>query len=223
MTTEDKITREKIIHAVLYITFTRSVDGTSLADIADNLGIQKASLYNHFPNRTAIINATTQWCCEFLHSISFATEQTFPDTKTCIVEDILKDIVYRWFKLNETEPLFQIYSFLHSEKYYSTEAARIILDCRRKIINQTTDTLLFLSAAQKITHVDHEAAEGNAIWFCGTIRDLLDTYLVDKKAKLRALPDIQSNSLFTLPPDDIVAYQEFELFIRQFCLFLNAK
>lgn len=223
MTSEDKITREKIIHAVLTISFSHSVDGTSLADIAEELGIQKASLYNHYPNRTAIIDATTQWCADFLNTVSFATEQLFPAPATESTEEVLKNIVYRWFKLNEAEPLFQIYSFLHSEKYYSTAAAQIILDCRRKIINQTAQTLLHLGATGRITPVTPEAAEGDAIWFCATIRDLLDTFLIDKKSKLRASPDTQPDCLFAPPPEDSAAYHEFELFIRQFCIFLNAQ
>lgn len=62
----EKITHEKIIHAVLDCAFIKSVGGTSLADIAGKLGIKKASLYNHYESREAMLDDTVHFCGEYL-------------------------------------------------------------------------------------------------------------------------------------------------------------
>ena len=62
----EKITHEKIIHAVLDCAIIKSVGGTSLADIAGKLGIKKASLYNHYESREAMLDDTVHFCGEYL-------------------------------------------------------------------------------------------------------------------------------------------------------------
>ena len=55
----EKITKESIIKSLLDTAFYKSAGGTSLSDIAESLGIKKASLYNHFESRSDIIERAT--------------------------------------------------------------------------------------------------------------------------------------------------------------------
>ena len=58
-------TREKILSAAQSLIQTRSFEGFSFQDIADEVGIRKASLYHHFPSKDdvalAVLERATNW------------------------------------------------------------------------------------------------------------------------------------------------------------------
>ena len=75
------LSRDVIIKSVLHAAFIRSPGGISLSDVADELNIKKASLYNHFYNREDIIESTLDFCGKYYLSITFAP----PDVRiTCV-------------------------------------------------------------------------------------------------------------------------------------------
>lgn len=82
----EKITKESIIKSLLDTAFYKSAGGTSLSDIAESLGIKKASLYNHFESRSDIIEQTTSSCAEYLKSISFIPAE---------IENVAKNILLK--------------------------------------------------------------------------------------------------------------------------------
>lgn len=53
-------TRERIIHKSLELFTERGYEGTTLAAIAQRIGIQKPSLYAHFANKEALFLATVK-------------------------------------------------------------------------------------------------------------------------------------------------------------------
>ncbi|MDX6152584.1 TetR/AcrR family transcriptional regulator [Marinococcus sp. PL1-022] len=53
-------TRERIIHTSLELFTERGYEGTTLAAIAGQIGIQKPSLYAHFANKEALFLATVK-------------------------------------------------------------------------------------------------------------------------------------------------------------------
>lgn len=123
----EKITKESIIKSLLDTAFYKSAGGTSLSDIAESLGIKKASLYNHFESRSDIIEQTTSSCAEYLKSISFIPAEIENVAKKYPVETVLKGIVSRYVKMHEKAPLFQIYTFVESQKYFDIKTARQVL------------------------------------------------------------------------------------------------
>lgn len=58
----ERISKQRIIEAFVSESFTRGAEGTSLSDIAAALGIKKSSLYNHYPNREAIVSDALSYC-----------------------------------------------------------------------------------------------------------------------------------------------------------------
>ena len=68
------ISREKIISAFLFCAFDKNVGATSLQDIAEYLGIKKASLYNHFAGRDEMYAATLEYCRDYCERLSFIPE-----------------------------------------------------------------------------------------------------------------------------------------------------
>ena len=220
MPATEKVTKEKIIRAVLDSAFDKSVGGTSLADISEKLGIKKASLYNHYESRDAMIDDTVAYCSETLRKTSFipadmvATAQKYP------AETVLKGIVNRWFKLNEKEPLLQVAVFVESEKYFSNQAAAIVTETRAKLIEQTVSALKSLADAQKISALDDAGAKEYASLFVSALRDLLDTHLTDKKVQIRSNPETGSDTLFAAPAEE-PDYADIDRLVERFCALLK--
>lgn len=217
----EKITQEKIIRAVLDTSFNKSVGATSLADIADNLGIKKASLYNHYSNREAILEDTTRWCGDYMRKTTFIPTDMDSTARKYPADTVLKGLVNRWLKMNEKEPLFQIYSFLESEKYFSSSTAKIVAEGRAKLIDQTTSALCSLVAAKKIKPLDAAAAHSAAVWFASSIHDLLDNYLVTRKSDIRSNPQTGEGALFSSLPSPAADFTEIDHLVEQFCILLK--
>ena len=201
MAKTEKITREKIILAFLESCFEKNAGGTSLSDVAGRLGIKKASLYNHYESRDAMVEDTLRWSGEYMKRTYFIPSDIDAISRKYSAETVMKGIVNRWFKLNEKEPLFQIYSFVESEKYISNAAAEISQESREKLISQTATAFLSLSAAGKIAQITEEKAVQISKMYTGIVMSFLDSYLTDKKIQIRTNPETGEGSLFAPPQE----------------------
>lgn len=212
----EKITREKIIYAVLDCAFVKSVGGTSLADIASKLGIKKASLYNHYSSREAMLEDTVRFCGEYIKKTTFIPSEMDATAKKYSPQTVLKGLVHRWIKLNEKEPLLQIYSFIESEKYFTPEAAAIAKESKQKLLTQTTVALKSLMEAKKISPAtDNQTARRSEI-FTNMLYSLLDSYIVEKKNFIRTNPQSGEGELFNslpLEPD----FNKTDALLEEFC------
>lgn len=197
----ERLTKDKIIQAVLDTTFYQSVGATSLTDIANALHIKKASLYNHFDNREDLLSQTTASCSEYIDSISFIPQDVQGVAKKYSPETVLKGMVNRYFKMHEKNPLFQIYTYLQSTKYFDPEAAKIVKRWNEKMIEDTEKVLEALAAEKKLVL---SAASGfsAATWFCNGVNQLLEIHLLEKKKIVIQNPASGEGELFSLPTDD---------------------
>ena len=216
-----KVSKEKIINAVLSCSFEKSVGGTSLSDIAGKLGIKKASLYNHYKSRDEMISDTVKYCGEYLKKIYFIPSDIESIAKKYSAGSVLKAIVNRWFKLNEKEPLLQINSFLESEKFYSDDVVQIISGQRKKITGQTALTLKKLSEAGKIIQITDGQALAYAGILSGTMQECLSAFIMKKKHEIRCSPDFGEDSLFSSVPSESSNYNEIDRIVLDFCQLLK--
>ncbi len=202
MSAPAKITKEKIINAVLSCSFDKSVGATSLADIAKKLGIKKASLYNHYENRDSMIADTVRWCGDYLSKLIFIPNNLPAICQKYSATGVMKALISRWVKLNESEQVIQIYSFLESEKYFSNAAATIVENHRTKFIKQTSIALATLVRARKIIIENPRKISLLSEILALFVREYLDYHIVQKKLIIRSNPETGSDSLFqnmTLP------------------------
>ncbi len=197
----EKITKESIIKSLLDTAFYKSAGGTSLSDIAESLGIKKASLYNHFESRSDIIERATSSCAEYLKSISFIPAEIENVAKKYPVETVLKGIVSRYVKMHEKAPLFQIYTFVESQKYFDIKTAQIIKEENEKLESQTEIVLECLLNLEKIK-ITKEQIPGISKWFCAGINDFLNRRLLERKQAVVQNPKSGEGELFTLQSDD---------------------
>ncbi|MBR1912491.1 MAG: TetR/AcrR family transcriptional regulator [Treponema sp.] len=209
-----KVSKDDIIRALLDTAFFRSTGATSLKDIAEKIGIKKASLYNHFESRDDIIKQTMDSCREYVEAIMFTPRDIDSVTKKYPPDIVFKGIINRYFKMHEKTPLFQIYTFLESQKYFSQDAVDIIKGENRKIIAQTIQVLKALKANGRIS-IDMKQIDSAAVWFCSGMKELLNLYLLDKKKIVVNNPDSGEGQLFSLPADE-TALEKIDTYIDSF-------
>jgi len=222
MAKTEKITREKIILAFLESCFEKNAGGTSLSDVAGRLGIKKASLYNHYESRDAMVEDTLRWSGEYMKRTYFIPSDIDAISRKYSAETVMKGIVNRWFKLNEKEPLFQIYSFVESEKYISNAAAEISEENREKLISQTATAFLSLSSAGKIAQITEEKAKDISKMYTGIVMSFLDSYLTNKKIQIRTNPETGEGSLFS-PPQEKGNLDGIDSITERFCALLKQQ
>ena len=209
-----KVSKDDIIRALLDTAFFHSTGATSLKDIAEKIGIKKASLYNHFESREDIIRQTLESCREYVEAIMFTPKDIDSVTKKYSPDIVFKGIVNRYFKMHEKTPLFQIYTFLESQKYFVKEASDIIKAENRKVIYQTLLVLKALKANGKIS-IEEQNIENTAVWFCSGMKELLNLYLLDRKTVVVNNPDSGEGQLFSLPADES-ALEKIDTYIDSF-------
>lgn len=222
MAKAEKITREKIILAFLDSCFEKNAGGTALSDVAGRLGIKKASLYNHYESRDAMVEDTIRWCGEYLKRTYFIPSDIDAISRKYSAGTVMKGIVNRWFRLNEKEPLFQIYSFIESEKYISNAASQISKENRTKLVEQTKTAFLSLSAAGKIMEISDEKADALSKMFTAIVMSFLDSHIVSKKVQIRSNPETGEGSLFS-PPPETGSLEGIDAITDEFCALLKIK
>ena len=193
------ISPEKIIEASLVSSFKKGMGATSLSDISDALGIKKASLYNHFASEEEMLNAIYLYCSDYSEKINFFAEEDFSKVNSKNAVQLFSKAASDYVKKHEAEPLFQIYTLVNSEKYFTKECLDIFEKQRAKV---ETQIFLFLKIiADKNIHTD-EFLRKEAGYFISSFLFMMDMYLAKKKETIRQNPECDAGSLFALPTDE---------------------
>lgn len=199
-----KISREKIINAFLFSSFDNSAGATSLQDISNFLEIKKASLYNHFSSKDEMYEATLDYCKEYLSSVNFIPDEInlIKSVEKDSLFTLLRKIIKRYLKLYEAEPLFQIYTFIHTEQYFNPKAAVISDEEITKIEDGLFNIFKIYSDYKKIKELSETEIKNISKWFSSAIINQFDIYITHKKEIVRQNPESGAGSLFALPTDD---------------------
>ena len=199
-----RIDREKIVSAFLSSAFDKSSGATSLQDISDILQIKKASLYNHFTSKDEMYEASLVYCSDYLRAVNFLPEDLLKDDKIFSenVYDAFNKIIKRYIQLYETEPLFQIFTFIHTEKYFNKRASDIADEEIQKIEEGIFFLLKGFIKAGKLVQTEKLDLKNFAAWFSSALLQLIDSYIMHKKEIVRQNPESGPGSLFALPTDD---------------------
>ena len=195
------ISQEKIIQAFLGSAFDKSAGATSLADVAASLEIKKASLYNHFESREAMYAASLDYCNKEIGNVEFITEkqQESVNSGKATIQAVFKKAVARYFGLFDSEPLFKMYVFVHSEQYFNTNALKIVQNQMGKITEDIKGLLTYFKKDSTEKEIKDLAAELSSI-----ILQQLDSYIALRKETVRLNPETGAGSLFELPSDNNV-------------------
>ena len=106
-------TKEEIINALLSLGEEKGLANVSLADIALEVGIRKASIYSHFESQQALTDAAMSYCAQLLSQREFTVDFKAPDAGSLIYS--LADSFLQTF----TEaPLSSYYSIIHQQMLF---------------------------------------------------------------------------------------------------------
>lgn len=200
------ISQEKIIQAFLGSAFDKSAGATSLADVADNLEIKKASLYNHFESREAMYEATIEYCANEIGNVVFLVDKVLESISagkvTC--QGVFKKMVSRYFGLFDSEPLFKMYVFVHTEQYFNEKVLRIVQNQTEHVLTDVKSIFKAFMDAGKISQKSEKELKDISEGFTGLILQQLDAYIALRKETVRQNPESGAGSLFELPSDNNV-------------------
>ncbi len=193
------ISQEKIIQAFLSSAFDKSAGGTSLADVADSLEIKKASLYNHFESREVMYAASLEYCRKEIGNVEFITSkqaESLNSGKMTLV-NVFKKAIARYFGLFDSEPLFKMYVFVHTEQYFNANALKIVQNQAEKVTEDIKTVLTYF-----IKDKSEKEIKDIATAVSNLVLQLLDSYISQRKETVRLNPETGAGSLFELPSDN---------------------
>jgi TetR/AcrR family transcriptional regulator, transcriptional repressor for nem operon len=91
MATKGEITREKILDTARYLFNMKGFGATSINDLVDASGLQKGSIYFHFPGKDAIgLTVLEEACKSFM---DFLTESLTGDSPGLCLENFLRNVM----------------------------------------------------------------------------------------------------------------------------------
>lgn len=192
------ITKEKIIDAALFCAFDKGMGETSLNDISNYLSIKKASLYNHFSSKEEMLSSLYTYCSDYYSRVNLISDEQMELAATA-PEKTFKAAAVDFIKRHEQEPVFQIYTFINSEKFFKKEVMSIFAE---QIVKIGTQCELFLKMTAKNSGMDGSSVKKEAKYFCAGLYAMLDSYLCARKETIRQNPECGIGSLFALPSDD---------------------
>ncbi|MCR5045291.1 MAG: TetR/AcrR family transcriptional regulator [Treponema sp.] len=197
------VSAQGIVEAALFSAFKNGMGGVSLADIALELGIKKASLYNYFAGKEEILAALCSYCSDFYARVNFFDQEIFTKINSTNCEKLFKKAVDSYIKAHEAEPLFQIYTLVASEKYFDKNFYDICETQKKKIFDQS---FLFFKIASAQTRGSEQKSDEElrlySDFFTDGIITRLDFYIAQKKETIRRNPECDAGSLFALPSDE---------------------
>ena len=158
-------------------------------------------------------DATLDLCKKEISSINFLADKVIDSIKNgkTSMPAVFKRLITRFFNLYETEPLFQIYTFVHTEQFFNYNALQIVLNENEKI---TDDIRKIFNAFAEIGKIPEYSDKENRE-LAGTIASIIlqqrDLYIANRKEIVRQNPESGAGSLFALPTDDIALNKTIKL------------
>lgn len=150
--------KEEIIKATLELAAENGLGTVSMQQIADRVGITKASLYNHFASREEIVEEMY----EVLRNASKARNTSGGDLTAMIGDHTLKEIltgaIYSYKKMVEDPEMFLFYKIIMSERSINSAAADILVKETQTMINATKSIFYALQVKGIADFKDVDAA-----------------------------------------------------------------
>lgn len=99
-------TRQDILDALLTLGEANGLENVSLSDIANEVGIRKASIYSHFESQQQIIEEAAEYCRRILGSKDFNVDFKAKDARSLLVS--LFDSIIKTFAEKPVSSFFSI-------------------------------------------------------------------------------------------------------------------
>jgi len=176
--------KKEIIQATLELAAKNGMGTVSMQQIADKLGITKASLYNHFSSRDEIVDAMYEFLRKTSKENANIGEIDYDQlTADRTLNTILTDAVNSYKSIVTDPQMFQFYSIIMSERAINSAAAEIMVRETRTMIN-ATKTLFYALQVKRIA--DFGNVDAAAFSFAMAIHAILEYAFDMERAGLKA-------------------------------------
>ncbi|HAN43747.1 MAG TPA: hypothetical protein DCP98_10055 [Sphaerochaeta sp.] len=125
-------TRQQIMDALLDLGAEKGLSNVSLSDIADKVGIRKASIYSHFESQKAMTESMVEYCQGILQTKSFKVDFKAKDAQSlmeALVDSFLETFAEKplssYLSIVQQQRMFDPYFAQQSKKLNSMIGARV--------------------------------------------------------------------------------------------------
>ncbi len=151
--------KQDILQATLELAADNGLGTVSMQQIADKLGIKKASLYNHFSSRDEIIEAMYESLREESKRKTDAGEIDFDELiRNRSLNEILGICVNSYREVVKEPQMFLFYKLIMSERTINRNAAEILVRETKTMINATKSLFYALQVKGVADFKDADAA-----------------------------------------------------------------
>ena len=171
----NKSRKEEIIMATLKLASKNGLKAVSMNMIAQEVGIKKPSLYNHFKSKDELVGEMYLFLRDNAQKET-NTQMDFSIFNNNSAQQILCCLVNNYITLSSQESMQMFYKVVYSERATSGEAANIMATETEKMINATKQVFEVLKDKNLLQFNNLEIA---ALSFALTIHGLMD-YLLDR-------------------------------------------
>lgn len=175
--------KEEIIMATLKLASKFGLKSVSMSMIADEVGIKKPSLYNHFESKEQLVAEMYKFLrnkAKNKANIDFDVSK-WSFSNAISVENVLKSMVYNYITIAIEDNMLMFYKLIYSERAFSENAKSIVCAETDKMINATCQIFQMMDDKKLLTFNDVYIS---AFSFAMTIHGLID-YLLDKGEDLK--------------------------------------
>ena len=178
--------REEIVLATLELASENGLRSISMQQIADRVGITKASLYNHFPSKKDIVLAmyeTLRQASKDRASITAVDYKELASKGT--MKEVLTAAVDSYRTIVRDPEMFKFYAIIESERPIEPMAAGIMVKETQTMVEATSSLLKALESEGKASFADLESA---AFSFAMAIHSAIDYEFDLMKAGMDTTP-----------------------------------
>ena len=167
--TEDR--KREIIYATLELAAENGLGKVSMQQIADKVGIRKASLYNHFSSKDEIIETMYEVLRRASKEKSAVSIDYDELTDGRSLEEILSIAVESYRRMIRDPQMFLFYRIILSERTISIAASEIMVKETKTMIEATKNLFLLL---QRKGIADFGDVDQAAFSFAMAVHSIID-------------------------------------------------
>ena len=154
-----KSRKEEIVYATLTLAAEKGLGAVSMQQIADRVGITKASLYNHFSSRDEIVDAMYEILREASKKNTGVGETDYDKLISGrSLPEVLKDVTGAYRGIISDPQMKLFYTVIMSERSINPAAAEIMVRETKTMIGATKVLFYALQAKGVVKFEDPDAA-----------------------------------------------------------------
>lgn len=164
--------KEEIINATLELAMEYGLRAVSMAQIAQRVGIRKASLYNHFASKEQIIEQMYVFLrnrSKERRGKSNVDYEALLEGKT--MQQVLTFVVRAYIEMNSEPEMRMFYKVIMAERSIEVEAAKIMIEESQTML-QASRMLFYAMQAKKLASFENPDAA--AITFAMAVHSIID-------------------------------------------------